>query len=357
MLTYNDFTFKIVDTDNKRFEIPQHGIYPTDPVANFSFPISLSGIEFEYSENPFDFRITRKYNRATLFSTYNQKLIFSDHYLEIGTEIASDFVYGIGERFQESFRKKDGKWTVFNRDRGQVIDKGDGLQTYGYYPFYFIRETQAYNLFHISYLRNSNAMDVIKSRDSNRIYITYKVIGGVFDFRFFLGEETPEATVIKLNFHTGRSDIPPFWALGFHQCRWGYKDANALLDVLSNYEKNGLPLDTIWSDIDYMLDYEDFTIDETRFPLNVMKNITDRYKYIPIIDAGIKTSGSAYEEGLRRGVFVMDGTGKKPYVGKVWPGSTTFVDFFHPNATQYWQDMLNVLYQKVQFSGVWLDMN
>jgi alpha-glucosidase (family GH31 glycosyl hydrolase) len=78
---------------------------------------------------------------------------------------------------------------------------------------------------------------------------------------------------------------------------------------------------------------------------------------VPIIDAGIKNSGSAYEEGLRRGVYVMDASGKGPYVGKVWPGSTTFVDFFHPNASQYWQDMLNVLYQKIRFDGVWLDMN
>jgi alpha-glucosidase (family GH31 glycosyl hydrolase) len=53
----------------------------------------------------------------------------------------------------------------------------------------------------------------------------------------------------------------------------------------------------------------------------------------------------------------MDATGKKPLVGKVWPGPTTFVDFFHPNATQYWQEMLNKLYIKVAFSGVWLDMN
>lgn len=49
--------------------------------------------------------------------------------------------------------------------------------------------------------------------------------------------------------------------------------------------------------------------------------------------------------------------GKTPYVGKVWPGSTTFVDFFHPNSTQYWVDMLDRLYQKVKFSGIWLDMN
>jgi alpha-glucosidase (family GH31 glycosyl hydrolase) len=44
-------------------------------------------------------------------------------------------------------------------------------------------------------------------------------------------------------------------------------------------------------------------------------------------------------------------------VGAVWPGDTTFVDFLHPNASKYWEDMLGILYQKVQFDGVWLDMN
>lgn len=124
--TFADFYFKITDANNKRFEIPQSGIFPIDPQGTFSFPIASSGVIFEYTESPFDFRITRKQNGATLFSTYNQQIIFSDHYLEIGTEIDSEYVYGIGERFQESFRKKDGKWTVFNRDRGQVIDRGTG---------------------------------------------------------------------------------------------------------------------------------------------------------------------------------------------------------------------------------------
>ena len=38
-----------------------------------------------------------------------------------------------------NFRKKEGKWTIFNRDSGQIIDEGTGLQTYGYYPFYLQR--------------------------------------------------------------------------------------------------------------------------------------------------------------------------------------------------------------------------
>jgi hypothetical protein len=34
---------------------------------------------------------------------------------------------------------KQGNWTIFNRDRGCYIDRGDGHQTYGYYPAYLQR--------------------------------------------------------------------------------------------------------------------------------------------------------------------------------------------------------------------------
>jgi hypothetical protein len=48
-----------------------------------------------------------------------------------------DYVYKIGKRFQETFRKRNRKRTIFNSDRGQVIDRGTRRQTYGFYPFYF----------------------------------------------------------------------------------------------------------------------------------------------------------------------------------------------------------------------------
>ena len=79
--TFFDFSFKITDPNNKRFEWPQQGIFPIDPAANFTFPIANSAVTFEYTESPFDFRIIRKQNGAMIFSTYNQQIIFSDHYL------------------------------------------------------------------------------------------------------------------------------------------------------------------------------------------------------------------------------------------------------------------------------------
>ena len=80
-LAFGDFAFKIIDAAKARFEVPQSGIFPTDPLGNFSFPTASSAVSLDYSTNPFDFTITRKKNGAVLFSTKNQDLIFSDRYL------------------------------------------------------------------------------------------------------------------------------------------------------------------------------------------------------------------------------------------------------------------------------------
>lgn len=46
--------------------------------------------------------------------------------------------------------------------------------------------------------------------------------------------------------------VPPFWALGHHHCRWGYKDTNHVEKIMKNYEDADIPIDTYWLDIDYM---------------------------------------------------------------------------------------------------------
>ena len=47
--TFTDFSFKIYDPKNPRFEVPQEGYFPIEPISNFSFPISLSSVRFEYT--------------------------------------------------------------------------------------------------------------------------------------------------------------------------------------------------------------------------------------------------------------------------------------------------------------------
>jgi len=67
-------------------------------------------------------------------------------------------------------------------------------------------------------------MDVIVNHThSNQTFVTYKAIGGIIHFRFLIGDNDPEALLKKWNIVLGSSAIPPFWSMGFHQCRWGYK--------------------------------------------------------------------------------------------------------------------------------------
>ena len=62
---------------------------------------------------------------------------------------------------------------------------------------------------------------------------------GVLDFYFFLGPE-PEAVIQQYHEVIGRPHMPPYWGLGFHQCRYGYHDLQEVEDVVSNYSANGV---------------------------------------------------------------------------------------------------------------------
>lgn len=68
-LTYNEFSFKIYDSTQIRFEVPQGGIFPIDVKADFSFPLSFASYQINFTPNHFTFNITRKANGAILFDS------------------------------------------------------------------------------------------------------------------------------------------------------------------------------------------------------------------------------------------------------------------------------------------------
>ena len=53
-------------------------------------------------------------------------------------------------------------------------------------------------------------------------------------------------------------------------CRWGYEHVQELAAVVANYTAAGLPLEAIWSDIDYMHIWRDFTLDHVNYSMPEM---------------------------------------------------------------------------------------
>ena len=158
----------------------------------------------------------------------------------------------------------------------------------------------------------------------------------------------------------GRSYIPPKFAFGFGQSRWGYKTKSDFRAVADGYRKNGIPLDMIYMDIDYMQDFKDFTVNKENFPdfAAFVQEMRDRgIRLIPIIDAGVKIEKGypVYEEGMEKGYFCKDEDGSE-YVAEVWPGDTHFPDVLNKEARKWFGDHYRFLISQ-GIEGFWNDMN
>jgi len=158
----------------------------------------------------------------------------------------------------------------------------------------------------------------------------------------------------------GKSYIPPMWAFGYGQSRWGYKDEADIREVASRYKTKGVPLDSIYMDIDYMERYKDFTIDKERFP-DLEKLASDMKSegihLVPIIDAGVKIEDGydVYEEGVANNYFCKNSEGGD-FVGAVWPGRVHFPDFLNPE-TRRWFGLKYERLTRLGIDGFWNDMN
>lgn len=159
---------------------------------------------------------------------------------------------------------------------------------------------------------------------------------------------------------TGKNYVPPFWAFGYQQSRWGYRSADDIRDVAKKYSEKHIPLDALYLDIDYMERYKDFTIDEKSFPhfeqfVGEMK--ARHIHLVPIIDAGVKVE-SGYDvcdEGEQKNFFCKKADGKD-FVAGVWPGRSHFPDFLNKNAREWFGMQYKKLIDK-GIDGFWNDMN
>lgn len=158
----------------------------------------------------------------------------------------------------------------------------------------------------------------------------------------------------------GQSYIPPKWAFGYGQSRWSYKNAKEIREVADQHEALGIPLDSIYMDIDYMERYKDFTLNQEAFPefprfVDEMKQRGIRL--VPIIDAGVKVEEGydIYEEGVANQYFCQKEDGTDFRAG-VWPGIVHFPDFLNPRA-RHWFGMKYKLLMDAGIEGFWNDMN
>ena len=256
----------------------------------------------------------------------------------------NDIVYGLGEQIR-GINKRGWQYVSWNYDNPNHHE--DTRSLYGAHNFIIIHGTVTFGAFFdfagkmefdIGYTKRS--MMQIHAASNN---LTVYIITG----------ESEKDIVKQFRKMVGRSYIPPFWAFGYGQSRWGYKTEEDIRTVAKQYQDAGIPLDSIYLDIDYMERYKDFTVDTERFP-----NLKEQgIHLVPIIDAGVKIEDGydVYEEGVQNNYFCKNAEGGD-FVGAVWPGRVHFPDFLQPKARDWFGKKYAVLTEQ-GIDGFWNDMN
>ena len=261
-------------------------------------------------------------------------------------------VYGLGE-MPRGINKRGWHYITNNTDESRHSE--DKLSFYGAHNFLLVRDgSTCFGLFvdfpgkvyyDIGYTRH----DLFSFHTETPDYDLYLLSGG-------------NENAICKEFRTliGRSYIPPKWAFGLAQSRWGYKTEEDVREVARQYKEHDLPLDMICMDIEYMQDYADFTVNKERFP-DLTKLSADLkaqgIRLVPIIDAGVRIDPNdpTCTEGLEKGYFCKKAD-ETPFVAAVWPGKAYFADFLRPEVREWFGHKYKAL-TDCGIEGFWNDMN
>lgn len=263
----------------------------------------------------------------------------------------NDIVYGLGEQVR-GINKRGWIYVSYNYDNPHHHE--DTRSLYGSHNFLVISGRNTFGVFFdnpgrmtfdIGYSHRSK-MTVTADRNNTAVYI-------------ITGEDIKDI-VKQFRKMIGQSYIPPFWAFGYGQSRWGYKNEEDIRTVAEKYSEAGIPLDSIYMDIDYMERYKDFTVSSERFP--DLRKLTSEMRengihLVPIIDAGVRIEDGydVYEEGKEKGYFCKNAEGGD-FIGAVWPGRVHFPDFLNPEAREWFGNKYSVL-TDLGIDGFWNDMN
>lgn len=261
------------------------------------------------------------------------------------------YVYGLGEQVR-GINKRGWIYTSYCAD--EPNHREDRQSLYGAHNFLIVDGTVCFGVFFDYPGRITFDVGYTKCEELCILPETWDLDVYVID------GENPAEIVKQFRRMIGRSYIAPKWAFGYGQSRWSYMDEDEIREVVRQHREAGIPLDSVYLDIDYMERYKDFTLNQTafpKFPEFVQEMKKQHIHLVPIIDAGVKIEKGydTYEEGVKNHYFCKNEDGTD-FVGAVWPGKVHFPDVLNPKAREWFGNKYQYLLEQ-GIDGFWNDMN
>ena len=270
--------------------------------------------------------------------------------LKLGAEA---HIFGLGDKMGPLDRR--GRlFSLWNTDAFRFQESTDPL--YKSIPFFLgLENGKAFGLF----LDNSwrSVFDFGASRPDQ---LSFGADNGPIDYYIFAGPE-PKAVLEAYGWLTGTPALPPLWAFGFQQSRYGYENDSVVREVANHLRRDKIPADVIWFDINVLDRNRAFTTDPERFadfPRLVSDLDAMGLKSVVITDLHLaaELGYSPYDSGMAGDHFIKTEDGSL-FIGRVWPGPSVFPDFSRAETRKWWGGLYEDLYDGTGVAGFWNDMN
>ncbi len=281
-------------------------------------------------------------------STPNPRVSFAARSIKVALD-DGDSIYGFGAGSVGTPTRNGQSLRLMNLD---TLFYGVEGATYASFPLFWVRGKEGAVS---AYLVVSSAVCAVSINDV--VEFEFDKGGGSNDVIVFAGSAVDIAADIAEV--TGRSFVPPAWALGFHQSRWSYRTAFEVESVAARFRSEEIPLDVIHLDIHYMDEYRVFSWHPERFPdpKALHEKLTARgVRTMAIVDPGVAVGPTFVHDELTRLEGCLETSKGDTFVGKVWPGATVFPDFGKAGVSAAWSKFHRVLID-AGVSGFWNDMN
>jgi alpha-glucosidase len=261
--------------------------------------------------------------------------------------------FGFGEKMGP-LDKRGARLVMRNRDP-ESFEYADPL--YVSIPFFLVhRRGGAGSLGVLLEAFAPSRFDVAATREDR---VAIEASRGGLDLALFPGP-SPREVIARYSARVGRTPLPPRWALGHHQSRWGYKNERQLRALAREIRRRGIPGDVLHLDIDYMDGYRVFTWHPKRFPdpKRLLSELSAMgFRVVCIVDPGVKVDPeyAVYRDGLARNAFCRRDDGGR-FSLRVWPGEAALPDFDREDVRAWWGEQHRPLLD-AGVAGIWNDMN
>lgn len=200
------------------------------------------------------------------------------------------------------------------------------------------------------------SMDIASSGNQLR----YSAESGVVDYFFLYGNSQADVLESYTGL-TGRQEMPPIWALGYIQSRFGYESQSQAEEVVAEMRNKAFPIDALVLDLYWFgntNDMGDLNWDYTRFPQpeEMMADFADQgIQTILITEPYFTLESDHYSTLSANDYFAKNAEGDPFVLYGFWAGDAALLDMTKQEALDWmWQHYRNRIEEGV--GGWWTDL-